>query len=57
MDIERIDWWEKEKPPFIWINFKQWEFFQKFKNGNFTQDEWEYEIQRIRFRENGPEEK
>lgn len=29
-DIERIDWWEKEKPPLYWINFDQYKARQEF---------------------------
>ena len=31
MDIERIDWWEKEKPPFVWWCHNQYKFYKKWK--------------------------
>lgn len=35
MDIERVDWWEKEKPPFIWIKIEDVKAWNKFKRDRF----------------------
>ncbi len=40
-DIERIDWWDKERNSFVWINYEEWLFYKYF-HGNKNEIPKEY---------------
>lgn len=58
MDVERIDWWEKERPPFVWINKKQLDAYHQFINERHLKFcEYYGEFFRSRFESDGITEK
>ena len=60
MDIERIDWWEKERPPFKWIDYVEWHLFETLKrtpNKFITEEFINDEILRIRSSKDEPSER
>lgn len=46
MDIERIDWWEKEKPPFSWWFHEQIKAYEQLEHERKIKflEEWEKRI-------------